>query len=53
MYSTREIRWMHREELIDLLHGAGFATSGLDTNDELRQALIEHYETEGLISEYN
>jgi len=53
MIYARDIRWMSREELEQALVDAGFHVFDHETDTELENALLEHYESEGQEVIYN
>ena len=53
MIYARDIRWMSREELEKALVDAGFQVFDHETDQQLEDALLEHYESEGEEVIYN
>lgn len=53
MIFTRDIRWMSRKELTQALEDAGYQVYDNETDTDLENALIAHYESEGEEVVYN
>lgn len=53
MIYARDIRWMSRQQLEQALIDAGFQVFDSDTDTDLENALLEHYESEGEEVIYN